>query len=235
MAVLYLDLDRFKSVNDTLGHDVGDELLIETARRLQNLCRTSDTVARLGGDEFVFILDDIHTRDDAAVVARKIIASMARPLELRSHTLTISTSIGIGVYPDDARNKDDVVKCADMALYAAKKSGRNDYRFCSGEMPSQCLDKQRLETEELRNALQEEQFLTFFQPLYNLVNERITGFEAMLYWDHPQRGRLPAEEFLPLAQGSDLLRSLGCCGLQHIARAWSIGWLQACGNLLLSV
>ncbi|WP_028582558.1 sensor domain-containing protein [Desulfogranum japonicum] len=219
VAVLFLDLDRFKTINDTLGHDVGDELLIEVARRLQNLCRIADTVARLGGDEFVFILEDIINKDGAATVARKIIASITRPFELNSHTLAVSTSIGISLYPDDSQNKDEVVKCADVALYEAKESGRNAYRFYAGQTGSQRLEQRQLETTLLRQALQENQFCMLFQALHDLPQATVVGYEGLLCWMHPERGLLMPEEFFPLAQGSDLLMELECLGLDSIAHA----------------
>jgi len=136
VGILFLDLDRFKQINDTLGHDVGDELLIAVAGRLQKQCRQSDTVARLGGDEFVFILDNLRDRNGAEVVAKKIVAAMERPVLLHDHELRVSTSIGIAIYPDDAEKIDEVIKKADLALYQAKEAGRNQYRLYNQEMES---------------------------------------------------------------------------------------------------
>jgi len=134
VAILFLDLDRFKVVNDTLGHDVGDELLKEVAARLQKQCRQSDTVARIGGDEFVFILDNIQHRKNAEVVAGKVMDTMARPVRINSHELQVSASIGIALYPDDSAEIDGVIKCADTALYQAKGEGRNNYKMYAPEM-----------------------------------------------------------------------------------------------------
>ncbi|PIE58744.1 MAG: hypothetical protein CSA33_02260 [Desulfobulbus propionicus] len=228
VAVLFLDLDRFKSINDTLGHDVGDELLVEVARRLQGLCRTSDTVARLGGDEFVFILDDVSTKDDAAVVANKIIDSMIKPFELNGHTLTISTSIGIGLYPDDSEDRDAVIKRADMALYEAKEAGRNRYCFYSKATCLQWIEQGRLAVEEFRRALQDDQLHLVFQPRYNLILERVTGFEASLQWHHPERGLIMPEEFVPLAANADSLPLLREYCLTKVAEVLTC-WLQQSG------
>jgi len=208
VAILFLDLDRFKYVNDTLGHDVGDELLVEVARRLQHQCRRSDTVARLGGDEFVFILDDIVNVNDVATVAGKIIESLTRPIQAGGQELFIGTSIGIGIYPDDAGEIDDVIKCADTALYRAKDEGRGSYRFYTPDMNTRAERLLRMET-WLRRGLEENHFELLYQPRFRVDDGGLCGMEALLRWHHPERGLIPACDFIALAEETGLVVPLG--------------------------
>ncbi len=208
VAILFLDLDRFKYINDTLGHDVGDELLVEVARRLQRQCRRSDTVARLGGDEFVFILDDIVNVNDVATVAGKIMESLTRPILAGGQELFIGTSIGIGLFPDDATEIDEVIKCADTALYRAKDEGRGTYRFYTPDMNSRAKRLLWMET-WLRRALEENQFRLVYQPRYRVADAGLCGMEALLRWHHPERGVLPACDFIALAEETGLVLPLG--------------------------
>ncbi len=215
VAILFLDLDRFKAINDTLGHDVGDELLIQVSRRLQEQCRHSDTVARLGGDEFVFILDDISGQEGAAVVARKIMHSLTRPLRIKGHEITVSTSIGIAIFPDDCDDIDGVIRCADTALYQAKDTGRSNFQFYSSEM---ALRGNRIGVgkEQLRAALEGRQFVVRYQPQYEAVSGRLVGLEALLRWEHPEQGMLGPDHFLALAEESGMIVEIGRWVLEEV-------------------
>ncbi len=224
LAILFLDLDRFKTINDTLGHDVGDELLIEVSRRLQEQCRQSDTVARLGGDEFVFILDDINGSPGAAVVARKIMHSLTRPMRIKGHEIKVSTSIGIAIFPDDSDDIDGVIKCADTALYQAKDSGRSTYRFYRNDME---LKGRRLglQKEQLRTALERRQFLVCYQPQFETASSRLVGLEALLRWNHPEQGMLGPDRFLTLAEESGVIVDIGRWVLEEVCRQ-QVQWQQ---------
>ncbi len=224
LAILFLDLDRFKTVNDTLGHDVGDQLLIEVSRRLQEQCRQSDTVARLGGDEFVFILDDISGPPGAAVVARKIMHSLTRPMRIRGHEITVSTSIGIAIFPDDSDDIDGVIKCADTALYQAKDTGRNKYRFYSSDMEHRG-NRLGLQEEQLRTALEQRQFVVRYQPQYEAATDRLVGLEALLRWNHPDQGLLGPDRFLPMAEESGMIVHIGRWVLEEVCRQL-VQWRQ---------
>ncbi|MFP7755031.1 putative bifunctional diguanylate cyclase/phosphodiesterase [Thermodesulfobacteriota bacterium B35] len=224
VAILFLDLDRFKSINDTLGHDVGDELLIEVSRRLQDQCRQSDTVARLGGDEFVFILDDISGQPGAAVVARKIMHSLARPMRLKGHEITVSTSIGIAIFPDDCNDIDGVIRCADTALYQAKDKGRGTYSFYSRDMEFKG-SRISLEKKQLHAALAQRQFVVRYQPQYEASSERLVGLEALLRWNHPREGLLAPDRFLPLAEESGMIVDIGRWVLEEVCRQ-VVKWQQ---------
>ncbi len=215
VAVLFLDLDRFKLINDTMGHDIGDELLKEVALRMENQCRRSDTVGRIGGDEFVFLLDEISDPNDVAGVASKILSSLRNTIIIGSHELYISASIGIGIYPHDSDDMDYVIKCADIALYQAKNKGRDNYQFYSAEMNPDnhaipLLDNQ------LETALQQEQFFVEYQPQYDLHTDQLVGFEALLRWNNPDEGIIAPNDFIYLAEEQELIIPLGKWVLEEI-------------------
>jgi len=217
VAILFLDLDKFKEVNDTLGHDVGDALLIEVAARFQRQCRQSDTVARIGGDEFVFILEEIENRSNAEVVAGKIMEAVERPVQIHEHELQISTSIGIALYPDDADDIDGVIKCADTALYQAKEEGRNGYKMYHAEMAQGQRDL-HLRERQMAEALEKEQFFLEYQCQLDLQSRKIVGLEALLRWKHPEQGVLYPRDFLLRAEESGLIVDLGQWVLQAVCR-----------------
>ena len=222
VAVLFLDLDRFKNINDTLGHDVGDELLIEVARRFQAQCRQSDTVARIGGDEFVFILDDIGNHGNAELVTGKIMDAIAQPVQINGHELHITTSIGIAVYPDDSDTLEDVIKCADTALYQAKDDGRNSYKLYNSEMGRR-RRSQHLQEQQLAEALRKEQFFLEYQCQLELKSRKLVGLEALIRWRHPEQGVLYPQDFLFQAEESGLIVDIGSWVLQEVCRqiaAW---------------
>lgn len=205
-ALLFLDLDKFKDINDTLGHDVGDELLKLVATRLKQRLRKSDYVFRLGGDEFTVLLNNLTRDTDVAKVAKKLQDEIAKPFHIKNHELHISVSIGISLYPDDGEDVETLVKNADMAMYAAKEE-RQGYRFFTEEMHRKTLERIMLES-NLRNALQENQFILYYQPLVDDRN-RIIGMEALLRWQHPELGLLSPDRFLPLAEETGTIIPIG--------------------------
>jgi diguanylate cyclase (GGDEF)-like protein len=207
-AVLQLDLDHFKGVNDTLGHAAGDHLLRTIARRLQSAVRETDTVARLGGDEFVVILSGLSSIEDAARVAETAIGLVSEPVLYLENALHISTSVGITVYPDDDVEPEQLLKNADIALYQAKEKGRNTYSFFIGEMKARIARRKQLET-ELRRALSGDEIGVFYQPQIRLDDGRITSVEALVRWRHPDLGLLLPGVFIELAEESGLIARLG--------------------------
>ncbi len=208
LAVLFLDLDRFKNINDTLGHAMGDELLKEVAKRLQQILRDGDTAARLGGDEFTVLVENLEDPSQAAVVAAKIQESFKTPYQLAGRELHITTSIGISIYPEDGTTVADLTKNADAAMYQAKEQGRNNYRYYTSELTRTAFERLLLET-ELRSALQKEQLLLYYQPQISLKNGEMTGAEAVLRWHHPRLGIIPPARFIPLAEESGLIHEIG--------------------------
>jgi len=207
LALLLLDMDDFKRVNDTLGHDVGDKLLQSVSSRLQECLRQGDLVARLGGDEFGIILPLIRISDDAGKVAKKILQSFELPHDLDGHTITIGASIGIATFPEGGEDIQDLIKAADTAMYHAKGCGRNSFQFFSTEMQERVLAKDILE-KELNKALTEKQFICHYQPKIDINNE-LTGYEALARWQHPTRGLLYPGEFIELVEETGLVIELG--------------------------
>jgi diguanylate cyclase (GGDEF)-like protein len=233
-ALLFLDLDRFKRINDSLGHQVGDELLKTVARRLRHALRDEDTVCRLGGDEFVVLLGEIDAATDPAVVARKLIETLQEPMKLAEYDLGVSTSIGIALVPDDGTDAKALIRYADMAMYRAKERGRSNFQFYKEEMNLAAVA--RLEREhELHKALQDKQFCVYYEPIVDVRTAVIIGVEAQLRWRHPQRGLLMPQEFVPLAEETGLIVELGSWALQQACS--EIGQLldDGCKNLSLSI
>ena len=203
LAVLFLDLDEFKRVNDTLGHVMGDRLLTEIGRRLHATLRASDTVSRLGGDEFTVLLPDVSA-GDAAGLARKIIDAVCSPLALGDESIEIGTSVGIAMFPQDAASPDELLHLADGAMYAVKANGRHGYRFHSPEVQALAIELVRWE-QELRQALAQDQLVLHYQPLFDLRTGQVRAIEALVRWNHPRLGLLNPERFLPLAERTRLL------------------------------
>jgi diguanylate cyclase (GGDEF)-like protein/PAS domain S-box-containing protein len=221
-AVLCLDLDEFKSVNDSLGHPVGDALIMAVAERLRRIVRPTDTVARLGGDEFAIVQRSVDQPTDATAMATRILHELSTPFDVAGHHMVISSSIGIAVAPGDGSDPDLLLKNADIALYQAKGEGRNRFYYFEPAMDVRIQARRQLEL-DLRNALAAGEFALFFQPFVNLAQERITGFEALLRWRHPRRGMLLPADFIPVAEEIGLIIQLGEWVL-HEACRHAISW-----------
>jgi diguanylate cyclase (GGDEF)-like protein/PAS domain S-box-containing protein len=225
LAVLFVDVDRFKHINDSLGHAIGDELLMSVARRLVACVRDSDTVSRQGGDEFVILLASIAHAEDAALSAGKILAALGMPHRVKEHDIQITGSVGIGVYPDDGTDAETLVKNADVAMLNAKESGRNGYQFFTPDMNEHALERQSLEG-GLRRALDQREFLLHYQPKMNLETEMITGTEALIRWRQPAQGVVLPEKFIPIAEQCGYIVPIGRWVLREACRQTQI-WLNA--------
>jgi diguanylate cyclase (GGDEF)-like protein len=208
LAVLFLDIDRFKHINDSLGHLLGDELLRAVGRELTMCVRSSDTVGRYGGDEFVVVLAELEHPQDAALGAQKLIAALARPHQLGGHVLHITVSIGISVYPVDGGDAETLLKCADMALYRAKEQGRDGYQFFEPDLHVRAVERQSIEA-GLHSALDKREFELLYQPKINLKTGALVGGEALLRWLHPERGLVEPAQFVPIAEDCGLITPVG--------------------------
>ena len=221
-AVLFMDLDGFKHINDSLGHSVGDQLLQSVGQRLLSCVRQSDSVSRQGGDEFVVLLPDIGHPEDAALSAEKMLSAIARPHRTDQHDLHISASIGISIYPDNGMDAETLIKHADTAMYHAKDTGRKTYAFFEQEMTARAIARQSTEA-SLRLALERHEFVLHYQPKIDLHSGAIVGIEALVRWQHPQRGLLAPADFVPIAEDSGLILPIGRWVLREAcgqAQAW---------------
>jgi len=222
LALLFLDLDRFKHINDSLGHAIGDRVLQVVAERLRECVRNTDTVSRQGGDEFVVLLPEVKNVQDAAICADKILASLNAPLEIDLHRLYVSASIGIAVFPDDGGDADTLMKHADLAMYQAKDASANTYRFFEQYMRMHAVERQSIEA-DLRRAIDRHEFLLRYQPRIDLLSEKVVGVEALVRWNHPQRGLVAPDQFMTIAEESGFIVPLGRWVLREgcrQARAW---------------
>jgi diguanylate cyclase (GGDEF)-like protein/PAS domain S-box-containing protein len=225
LAVLFVDLDRFKHINDSLGHDVGDGLLQSVAQRLLACVRSSDTVSRQGGDEFVILLSEITQADDAAVGADKIIRALSMPHLVDEHDLHVTASVGIATYPDDGTEAETLMKNADIAMYAAKDDGHDRYKYFKSDMNLRAIERHTLES-GLRRAIERKEFVLHYQPKISLATGAIIGVEALIRWHHPQRGLLPPENFIPAAEDCGLIVPMGRWGLLEACRQAMV-WRKA--------
>jgi diguanylate cyclase (GGDEF)-like protein/PAS domain S-box-containing protein len=227
LGVLFVDVDRFKSVNDKLGHSGGDQVLARVAARLEGCVRPTDTVSRLSGDEFALLLDYIAEPEDASMVAQRVIASLAEPFHVNGHEVYVSASLGISIAPNDGSNPDVLLKNADLAMYRAKRAGRNAYQFFVAEMNAQTAERLQTET-ELRGALERREFVLHYQPKADIATGLISGFEALLRWNHPKRGLVSPTEFVPILEDTGLICEVGEWVVRQACeqlRAWQIDGL----------
>ncbi len=224
IALMFLDLDNFKTVNDTLGHDYGDMLLIEISKRLKSALREQDTVSRLGGDEFTIILEGIRDDSYTSIVAQKLIDIISQPLKLKDKTVYVGVSIGISIYPDDGKNMEELIKNADMAMYKAKESGKNNFQYFTEDMNQEYYRKLEI-TNGLRDAIKNDELYLLYQPKVDIKNHSIAGVEALVRWRHKELGNIPTEQFIEIAENSKLILELGEWILRKAcvqARKWHI-------------
>jgi diguanylate cyclase (GGDEF)-like protein/PAS domain S-box-containing protein len=226
VAVLFLDLDGFKLINDTMGHAAGDQLLRVVATRISGLLRRSDTAIRLGGDEFVVVMPDVARVEDCASVAEKVLVELRTGIDLGLERVSVSGSIGIAIFPDNADNRDDLIKAADNAMYSAKERGRNSYAFYSSQMAEHALARLQIE-QGLARAVANDELELFYQPVISLADTRLIGFEALIRWRHPERGLVPPDQFIPVAEDCGLIEYIGAWVLRT-ACLQGKAWLDAC-------
>jgi diguanylate cyclase (GGDEF)-like protein len=220
--VLFLDLDGFKHINDSLGHAIGDKLLQSIATRLKDCVRAPDTVSRQGGDEFVVLLPELRLPEDAALAARRLLQALAEGHSIGGHDLHVTTSIGVSVYPVDGLDAETLIKNADTAMYQAKENGHQSYQFFRPAMNVRAVERQSIE-EHLRRALERQEFTLYYQPKIHLATAAITGVEALIRWTHPTRGSVPPVQFIPVAEDCGLILAIGAWVLREAcaqARAW---------------
>ncbi|WP_457560600.1 putative bifunctional diguanylate cyclase/phosphodiesterase [Caminibacter sp.] len=203
-AILYLDLDNFKMINDTFGHEIGDKVLIEITNRLKNILRGSDIFARIGGDEFVIVANEIKNNNDVRIISEKILKCLKEPLKINNKKFNVSFSIGISIYPDDSRNIETLFKYADIAMYKAKKEGKNRFEFINEELKKEIKQFYEIAT-EIKDGIEKNEFQLYFQPQIDIENKKIYGAEALIRWIHPKKGILSPNVFIPIAENNTLI------------------------------
>ena len=220
--VLYLDLDQFKAVNDSRGHLIGDKLLVQVSKRIKSALREADIAARLGGDEFAIILNNNCDADETAALAHRLVETVGKPYEFDEDIVSIGVSIGIAIAPINGTRPDQILRNADLALYRAKAEGRGTWRFFESQMDSDVRERRMLEL-ELRQALKEGEFVLHYQPLVSAEDNKPSGFEALVRWNHPIRGIVPPAEFIPIAEQTGLIKQIGDWTIHeacHAAARW---------------
>ncbi|MCU7924184.1 MAG: EAL domain-containing protein [Candidatus Thiodiazotropha sp. (ex Dulcina madagascariensis)] len=222
LALLFLDLDRFKTVNDSLGHPIGDQVLQEMSRRINSVIRASDTLARLGGDEFILLLEEKTNAQHAAVVARKLIGLFSDPMTITGHELVVTASIGISIFPNDGDDPDILIRHADRAMYEAKQQGRNTYRFFTQALTEGAFERLLMEN-ELRHAVERGELILHYQPQVDITDKRLNGIEALVRWQHPHQGLIPPGLFIGLAEEIGIIDDIGAWVL-HTACQQIAAW-----------
>ncbi|WP_272901994.1 EAL domain-containing protein [Candidatus Reidiella endopervernicosa] len=223
-AVLFIDIDQFKVINDSLGHSVGDHMLKIFGDRLKTFAREGDTVARYGGDEFVMVFADVGSVDDIPPIANRLLVDVAQSIDYKDINLHITVSAGISIFPRDGSNSETLLKNADAAMYRAKELERNNFQFFTEELNTRVMERVTLES-ELRRAIENDELLLHYQPQVNLVSGKITGFEALLRWENPKHGLIPPNRFIPLAEDTGLIIPIGDWVLQT-ACAQAVAWRE---------
>ena len=234
VAVLFMDLDNFKDVNDSLGHGAGDLLLVECARRIQRVLRKEDTISRLGGDEFVLVLGDIADTFSLETIVQKLLRCISKPYTLEQHVVHTTTSIGITIFPEDGKDKTSLLKNADQAMYGAKAQGKNTYQFYTSSMQDAAMKRIQL-INDLRQALQNKQFFLEYQPILDLNQSKITKAEALIRWQHPEKGLIRPDEFIPLAEESGLILDISNWVFEQVCNDASTWRRDLCPELQLSI
>jgi diguanylate cyclase (GGDEF)-like protein len=224
VAVLFMDLDGFKVINDSLGHDTGDRLLVEVTKRLRSCLRPADTLARFGGDEFTVLVEDVEATTDAVRVAERIVEELREPFTLDGRELYVAVSIGVGLGTVGTKNAEELLREADTSMYQAKDEG-SGYKVFDQAMHGRAVDRLELEN-DLRRAIEQNEFVVHYQPIVNLQTGRLWGFEALVRWDHPERGLLDPDEFVPVAEESGLVVPMGELVLEEACRR-AVEWQRA--------
>ncbi|WP_417224543.1 EAL domain-containing protein [Amphritea sp.] len=233
-ALLFIDLDRFKAVNDTLGHSVGDQMLQQVSLRLTSVIGENDLLSRFGGDEFVIVLQNLTDQEEAAIIAKQVIEILQPPFQLAGRTLYIGASVGISCYPNDSDSGEVMLRHADMAMYLAKDNGRNQYQFFNAQMREQVKNRTELE-QALRQAINNHEFELYYQPISNCLQHRVVAAEALIRWHHPERGLISPTEFIPLAEETGLIQPIGLWVLRQSCEQIVKWELQGINNLCITV